>query len=834
MREISLCGVWRLRGRNASAGAEIDVNGTVPGCVHTDLIRNGIVTDLYRRDNADSFRWIEMSDWVYSREFVCDAAEPGAKLVFEGLDVYCDIYLNGTWIGHAENMFLEHVFAVDGILVSGSNTLEVYFYSPVLAVRGRKARPAAFTAERLYTRRMQCTYGWDWVDRFVTCGIFRPVSLRFGQRAAEEDDLYIYTVSADAKWAEIAAEMRFHRSCTARAELFDPEGRLIYKKDFYCAEELRKERISIENPQLWYPNGSGRQPLYLFRLTADGEPAVSCRFGVRTARIVQPVDLPGSAAYDLCRRLQNTESGKEYDFNETFSGFRVMINGAPVWCRGGNWVPCEPFPSEESDEKITGLLELAACAGINLIRIWGGGIFEKQHFYRECDRLGILVVQDFMMACGSYPEDEPWFLRQLSLEAESAAKRLRNHPCLLWWSGDNENAVRGSDLDPSYTGRRSALCAIAPVLQKFDPQRLFLPSSPYGGDRYASKTCGTTHNTQFLGYLLDFIDRGAIENYREYFKEYIARFIAEEPTMGAVSLCSLRKFMTEDDIFGEDLSMWRYHTKTNPSLPKELLDYTLRFAERLLGGFRDGADRLFKLQYIQYEWMRLTMEQYRRNQDFCGGVIYWMFDECWPAASGWSFIDYYGVPKAAYYAFKEAARPVTASFDRQEDGTLQLYAANDTPDAIPAELTLTRIGRDGSAAGALHRLQEIPAGGASCVFTVPEELAPGEEELLVCDLRCGLGCHRTFYKAGLLRLRECGGVSVLQEDGSVTVEAAAYVHAVAFDAEAVLEDNFFSLLPGEKRTVRIAPLHGSSGRLAVKTYTTAENIPEGNEIGVEV
>lgn len=166
MREISLCGVWRLRGRNASAGAEIDVNGTVPGCVHTDLIRNGIVTDLYRRDNADSFRWIEMSDWVYSRGVCVRRRGARRKLVFEGLDVYCDIYLNGTWIGHAENMFLEHVFAVDGILVSGSNTLEVYFYSPVLAVRGRKARPAAFTAERLYTRRMQCTYGWDWVDRF--------------------------------------------------------------------------------------------------------------------------------------------------------------------------------------------------------------------------------------------------------------------------------------------------------------------------------------------------------------------------------------------------------------------------------------------------------------------------------------------------------------------------------------------------------------------------------------------------------------------------------------------------------------------------------------------
>lgn len=823
MHEISLCGAWRLRGKNVETGAELHLTAEVPGCVHTDLIQNGIIENIFERDNARALQWIENGDWVYSRDFTCDVVEPGAYLVFEGLDVYCDIYLNGKWVGRGENMFLEYRFAVDGILMCGNNTLEVYFYSPVLAVRGRKPRPAAFTAERLYTRRMQCTYGWDWVARFVTCGIYRPVSLRVGQPEITDDDIYLYTITADEEWAEIAAELHFCKTCTARAELCDPSGSVIYENDFYCAEEFRKERITIKDPHLWFPNGMGAQPLYLFRIKIGGAVAASCRFGIRTATVRQIADPPGSEYYEMCRKLQNTQSGKEYDFNGTFSGFTVAVNGKPVWCRGGNWVPSEPFPSAETEEKITYLLEMAADAHINMIRVWGGGIFEKQHFYNECDRLGILVTQDFLMACGTYPEEEPWFLRQLSLEAESAAKKLRNHPCLIWWSGDNENAVRGTDKDPSYSGRRAALQAIAPVLQKFDPHRLFLPSSPYGGDRYASKTRGTTHNTQFLEYLLEYIDQGNLENYRVYFRDFMARFIAEEPTMGAISLCSLKKFMSAEDIYGADLTMWKYHTKTNPFLPKELFDYTVSFAEHLFGRFCGGADRLFKLQYIQYEWMRLTMELYRGNQGFCSGVLYWMFNECWPAASGWALVDYYGVPKASYYAFRNAAGHVVATVDRQENGAFAVSVTNDTQTQITADLVLTRIKRDGSAASTDRRRIGIPA---NCVFpasTVAENLAPAEGEILICDLYSPLGKYRTFYKDGTLPLQECENrIRITKMDGAVTVEASAYVHVVAFDAEAVFEDNFFALLPGEKRTIKVKPLSQSLQEIKIKAYMLKE------------
>lgn len=826
MHEISLCGAWRLRGKHGKTGMDLDLPATVPGCVHTDLLQNGIIDNFFEQDHARALQWIETEDWVYSRTFTCDMPEPDAQLVFEGLDVYCDIYLNGKWVGYSENMFTEHVFAIDGILMRGVNTLEVYFYSPVAMVRGRKQRFAAFTSERLYTRRMQCTYGWDWVERFVTCGIFRPVFLRFGKKKITKDDIYLYTAHADSEWAEMIAEMYFRESCTVRVELSDPSGRMIYGHDFYCEEGVRKERISVEKPLLWYPNGMGAQPLYTFRIWIEGEVVASCTFGIRIAAVAQIPDPPGSKYYEQCRQLQNTESGREYDFNDTFSGFTVYINGKPVWCRGGNWVPCEPFPSAETEQKITSLLEMAAAAHINMIRIWGGGIFEMSHFYQECDRLGILVTQDFMMACGTYPEDEPWFLQQLSREAECAARRLRNHPCLIWWSGDNENAVRGNDQDPDYIGRRAALQAIAPVLQKFDPQRMFLPSSPYGGNQYASKTCGTTHNTQFLEYLLRFIDQGPIENYRNYFKDFCARFIAEEPTMGAISLCSLQKFMSDTDIFGEDPAMWKYHTKTNPCLPKELFDYTELFAERLFGAFRDGADRLFKLQYIQFEWMRLTMELYRRNQGFCSGVIYWMYNECWPAASGWSFVDYYGVPKASYYAFQTAANHVIASFDCRADGMLEIYVANDMLSEIPAKMTLTRIDRNGAVAKTETQCLQIPENCAcSVVSVVEEDLIPAEEELLICDLHSEFGEYRTFYHKGILPLKECGDrVRVLSESRQrITVEATSYVHVVAFDAEAVFEDNFFSLLPGEMRTVKINPLCESFDGVKIKIYTIKES-----------
>ena len=207
----------------------------------------------------------------------------------------------------------------------------------------------------------------------------------------------------------------------------------------------------------------------------------------------------------------------------------------PIFCKGANWVPCEPFPSEETPEKIERLLSMAQKAHMNMIRVWGGGIFEQDAFYETCDRLGLMVTQDFLMACGRYPEWSDDFLAHLRMEARHAALRLRSHACLVWWTGDNENGMDGDEDMVDYGGRRSALRAIGPVLEQLDPNRPFLPSSPDGGRPYGSITRGTTHNTNDIGEWFSYIRHHDMQDYRTYFDGYLSRFCAEEPVMGMPS-----------------------------------------------------------------------------------------------------------------------------------------------------------------------------------------------------------------------------------------------------------------------------------------------------------
>lgn len=802
MTKIDLCGAWQ----GSCPQKKLTFDAVVPGCAHTDLAKAGLVErDFFWRDNATRLQWIEQEDFVYTKTFTVKELLPGAVLVFECLDTYAEVYLNGKLAGRAQNMFVPHRFNVQKLLKCGENKLEVYFHSAVQRTQGCKERSHAFTGERLYTRRMQCTYGWDWTERFVTCGISGPCYLAFDAAPAAQS-VYIYTSQLDAFGAEVVYCLRF-KNLTAGVQyaltVTDPDGAVVYQKQRYTEEPEQREVFSVLNPQLWEPNGVGCQPLYRLSVTV-GEQTLCESFGIRTVRILQLPDEKGSEAEALCRRLQQTESGRDGDFNTEFSCFTLLINGRRVFCKGADWAPCEPLVSEISQSKITRLLELAAAAGVNMLRVWGGGWFESTHFYNECDRLGIMVTQDFLMACGNYPEDEPWFLAQLEQEAEHAARLLRNHPCLVWWTGDNENAVNGNDTMPEYPGRAAALKAIAPVLSKFDPMRRFLPSSPYGGDRYCSKTVGTTHNTNFLGTIFKMMEQGDLQQYRELYKQFAARFIAEEPTMGAVSTPSLLRMMTEEDAFaGEE--QWHYHTQNNPCLERHLLDYTYTFAERLLGPFQNGEDKCFKLQFLQYEWVRLSFELARRNLWFCSGILYWMLADCWPAAAGWSLLDYYAVPKAAYYSFKRCAKALTASFD-EENGALKLFLTNDSEVERATEVTVLSVNVK---TGATRRVLCAPAKvAAQSVQKLLVNTVVLAHEVLVCSLN-GDCPDRTFYKTGNLKMEPTGAVQVVaQTANSVTVAADCYVHAVRLEGGFVFSDNFFSLLPGERKTVALEAAPG--------------------------
>ena len=795
--KIDLNGQWLGEGHSPT-GERTAFTGTVPGCVHTDLLKNRMVPDYFWRDNADQVQWIEDWDWTYRRTFTLDAIPAEPELVFEGLDTYATVRVNGITVGTADNMFIDHRFAVRDALNVGENTVEVAFESPVRKVAGKPELPAAFTRGRQYTRRIQCTYLWDWVARFVTCGIYRPVYLESAEQI-RVDSAYVYTEWADEEAAQLvirAAVRHSEQTGMCRITLTDPAGRPVYDRSRVCAEPEIVERVTVKNPQLWFPVGYGAQPLYTLTL-AFGDELWSETVGIRTVRILQLPDDPESAYGKRCRELQATPSSRGRDLNDRYAGFQLRINHQPIFCCGGNWVPCEPFPSDESPEKITDLLEKAVAAGVNMIRVWGGGIFEQPHFYKECDRLGILVTQDFLMACATYPEDDPAFLAQLRREAEYAAIRLRNRACLVWWSGDNENAVLGSDEELNYPGRRAALQAIQPVLTQLDPIRTFLPSSPYGGKKYCSKTFGTTHNTYFLGGMLVYMEKRDVSDYRGWYRDFDARFIAEEPAMGAINDQSLLRMMTEDDRDHSD-DMWRYHTKNNPVMKRHMLDIVRDFAEDVLGKATDETDRRFKLKYIHYEWIRLAMEQARRNIGFCNGIVFWMLNDCWPASAGWALIDYYGVPKSAYYAFRRLAKPTVLSIDETAPNEGTLTVANAAPTADHVRVVWSELRGDGTVEPVQEWETDVPAYGR-----VQKTWAMADDRVWICTAyRDGRQIDRTFWKRGAMAIEPCDCLHIDAEDAqSVTLTATGYVHVADLEGDAVWSDNDFILLPGE--TVRI-------------------------------
>lgn len=833
MREIELNGIWKLESDTGGCYA-----AHVPGCVHTDLFSD---EELYHDRNSAQCRWVERHAWSYTREFILDAealseAAGIPELLFEGLDTYCEIFLNGKRLGSTENMFIPHSFLVKEYLRVGINTLCVQFQSPIRTVEGKPPRSGAFTTERLYTRRMQCSYGWDWVDRFVTCGIYRPVRLRW-HAGTELENVYVVTEQLDAWGAQLKITARLRHNQAPGAEIFmrilSPENTVVYENRCFSAEETAVWYVDLLKPALWYPRPYGAQPLYTLRMEICGQ-CTELRIGVRTLRILQA---PDTAQADMlrCRALQQTPSGGEYDKNTAFSGFTPIVNGIKVFCTGANWVPCEPFPSAETPQKITRLLDMAAASNINMIRVWGGGIFEQQHFYNECDRLGILVCQDFLMACGNYPEEDAHFLHQLALEAETAAYALRNHPCLAWWHGDNENAVNGDDTQRSYPGRAAARRAIGPVLEQIDPSHRFLPSSPYGGTKYASKTVGTTHNTQFLGTTFSYLERPELSDYQEKWEEFRARFIAEEPIFGAVSPRSLFRFLSPQ--YRCDHDAWLHHTKGNPALSGQLLDLFTDFAQKLFGTFADWDEQYFKMRYLQYELVRLTLGNARRDLWFCSSILYWMLNDCWPAAMGWSLCDYYAQEKAGLFALRQYAKPVSISL-QPENGKLKICIGNILPDAASCSLNVWRIDLHAGTAERVLEQKNISCLQSTELFA---EIVGHEDALFAAELHIHTPepySVRNWYRRGCPYLQKADAAlqwsierAPGEARGTVALYAERYVHVVELEGFSGLSDNYFSLLPGEKKSVAFLDADTAHG---AEAYTLrwdnqtqiAENTPK--------
>ena len=808
-RIIDLSGTWKLSGSNAD-GAAFAIDAAVPGCVHTDLLAHQLIPDPFYRDNSKAVQWIESHDFSYSKTFTVESLSDHAYLEFDGLDTYCEIYLNGQKIASCHNMFIPHEFCVDGILKEGENHLSVTFRSPVREVADRPRRSAAFTKERVHTRRIQCSYGWDWLDRFVTMGIWRAARVVFRERN-EIDNLYVYTNDITPYCAQLKLELniRDFADCgdTVHIEILSPDGVTVFEKERVLLAPHLYEFIDIPSPKLWFPHGYGEQPLYTVRLSTPTSQKEE-QIGIRKVTIIQIEDPEDSEYRAKCKKLESIDYIAQYEFNSKTSGFIILVNGIKIMCKGANWVPSEPFPSAETPEKICRLLDFAVEGGLNILRVWGGGIFECDTLYEECDKRGILMTQDFLMACGHYPEEEDWFIKELQKEATAAVLRLRNHPCLVYWSGDNENAVLGSENRNDFMGYLAAAKGLEPVVTTLDPARRFFPSSPYGGDFYCCSTKGTTHNTYFLGPVLTYLNEEDLCNYRKLLSEHVSRFCAEQGAFGMSFVSSLKKYLTEEDIFGEDSALLIHHTKTAPSIKGHLFKIVERMASKLFGEFTDGADRIRKMQMAHCEWVRITFELYRRNKGFSWGLIYWMFNDCWPASAGWALLDYYACPKPAYYTFKRCAKPVIACI-AEDEGRLSVHVSNDSLMAVKGNATLylydfendcELLRRDIPFDADPNATCEIFAGD----YTSFENLMT-DKTVLLCDLTSASGTDRAFFipkRFSDLSVSYADPIILSETEETITVTANHFLPYVMLDVPYLLSDNCFPLKKGEIKTLK--------------------------------
>ena len=813
---LSLNGNWD--GWYQLPGQEpVGFKGNVPGCAHTDLLLNGEIRDPFLDCQAEECQFIEKAVFEYTKAFYFEGETEGVRLAFSCLDTYCNIWLNGHLVGYCDNMFLPWEFDVSKQLVKGKNQLKVRFYPPAEQVKNYPNHSASFTTERVHIRRMQCTFGWDWVERFVTMGIMGNVSL-YRYAETEIDNVYVATTAIDTYGAELALQAEFKtvgKNTSLIWSVLLPNGEEVWKQRRLIVENQIYHTVSLADPELWWPNGYGKQPLYTLRMVIlDKDEQViqekDITFGIRTLRILELQDKEGSNNWKISKELQKIPHIREIDFNEEYFSFQVLVNGYPVFCKGANWVPCEPFPSAVTEEKCRELLRLAAQANLTMLRVWGGGLIESETFYTECDKLGILVTQDFQMACGEYPEEQPEFLHTLRKEAEFAAKRIRNHPSLAWWTGDNENSADGHLEMKDYTGRRAANLALEPVIKRLDPYRRFLPSSPYGGKLFKSSTSGISHNTVHLMWQFGRFRDSDLSDYHEMMMSGLSRFNNEIPIFGAPALSSMKRFLSEERL--HDDACLEFHTKNNPvGLLKEFTIYDghKTFAEKLLGTFRNEEDKLLKMRCIQYEWVRYILELYRRNKEYAGGAIFWMYNDCWPSNS-WSVVDYYTNPKAGWYALKNSCRQTVGSICKK-DGKFVLTVMNDGHEGVAgmASVALWNVQEK-----LPEKSQEIPfvvSGNETTVISTIEWELSEKDYILVMDVASEDAeyPYRTVYfprRIADLCLPSANGETTVRitekSESSITLQAEKYTHMVNLDGDYIFEDNYFTMLPGETRTVK--------------------------------
>ena len=671
------------------------IPATAPGDTYLALHAAGRLPHPFAEQNETACAWVKDREWWWRTTFDADPAGPDERLIlnFEGLDTYATIWLNGELLGDTDNMFLAARFDIGArVRDSGPNDLLVRFTPPALKVAAKSmetwdiiADPIK-TSKRNFIRKAQFGWGWDWGPALPTVGIWRAVELE-RLKVAHIDDVRFTTVSigtavvaqVDVQVEVIAATMPLRLAI----ELVAPDGKVSASQIRIVDAADTKATLAIADPQLWWTPELGGQPLYRLKVSLlHGEQEVSSH----TRRV-------GLRSIALDTSPDPDEPGTNF--------FRFVLNGVPIFARGANWIPASSFVGalERPDYEV--LLRAAADANMNMLRVWGGGIYEHDAFYDLCDELGLLVWQDFMFACAPYPEHEADFVDSVRAEAVHQIERLRSHASLALWCGNNEGQAVHQFMD-SLRGQSTAFPGdlyfdriIPGLLARLDPATPYWPGSPYGGPAHNSMRAGDVHNwTVWHGLppVPDDAPVGSFDHSPEAvaytrYAEDMARFVSEFGIQAAPSMTTLARWLAPDQMrLGSDGFLNRIKDH-----PQDKVDAMLIPVTGLPKSLEQYVDFT---QLVQAEGLKFGVEHYRRRKPHCSGTLMWQFNDCWPGVS-WSLVDHDGTRKPSWYAVARAYAPVMASFKETEDGAIELWVVNDTPRSLAIVATVALNGLDG-------------------------------------------------------------------------------------------------------------------------------------------
>lgn len=809
--QVNLGGAWRMR----EADSQTWHSAHVPGSVYADLMADGTMPDPFWRENElDAFERMK-KDYVYQRAFTVTEAQLAhahVELVCEGLDTLAHVSLNGREIAFADNMHITWVWDVKEQLHAGENTLEIRFDSPILYC-AKKADEAPgwessdATPGFRHLRKAHCMFGWDWGPRLPDTGIWRPIFLRTWDAARLENALMLQAHHDGVVDVTIRPEIAGESAWSA--EITAPDGEVIIIPETTAAEQV----ITIEHPQLWWPNGLGKQPLYRVTVRLATGDTRTWRIGLRTMTVSREKD----------------EWGEE---------FCHVVNGVKVFAMGADYIPEDNILARVTPERTRRLLEDCKAANFNAIRVWGGGYYPDDAFYDICDELGLMVWQDLMYACAFY-DLTPDFERSIRVETHQNVARLRHHASLALICGNNEMEMfmagansalinhRTWEFVPTYphhiTDYVKMFEYILPAIVKENaPQTYWWPASPSSGGNFDAPNDENRGDNHYWDV---WHGEKPFTEYRKFFFRYASEFGFQS----FPCLKSVEQFTLPDDrnIFSRVMERHQRNQAANGKI-LSYLSQTFRYPNSF-------DDLLYASQLMQAEAIRYGVEHWRRNRGRCMGAIIWQLNDIWPVAS-WASIDYYGRWKALHYAAKRFFAPVMIS--AEEEGELsqnpkineyhpapleksfRLNVCNETLRDVTGEVVWALRTPDGAIVRQNQQTLTIPAMSAkwldkvdcadasltghyvSFAFVV-DDVALSEGTCIFCAPK-----HFEFVDPRL---------TVETRGDTLVVTSHAYAKQVwleSEDADLLLDDNAFDMNPGTK-VVRV--VRGSAEKVRVRS-----------------